>query len=217
MNYKKNILSLVTIIALSGTAMADTGARYVRLTSNVNDASWTLFGVNGFSNGIASSRFAITGNFDGSFTAVQDTEVDDVLSVCGLKSTTGVVSGNLLCVQAIDDKELSDVQVAAAITQPYEPTEPVRTMYIKVDRSYPSIKVDYKASMEGQELQVMINEDNVIYTVTLDEDKTYSNPAQAAHHRAAGSDCDRSSRYKTEPGPPVKSERVTVVARLRQC
>ena len=181
MNYKKSILSLVTIMALSGTASADGTATYLPLTSDDNDASWTLFGVNGFSDGTASSRTAVAEGFTAGFTEVEELDTQDARATEGLtaSSTDGSGSGYLLSVQAVDDTGMSELKVAAQILQAFEATEPVRSMYIKINSNNPNVKIDYKASMEGQTLELMMNGVTTLYEVTIDQDHTYANAAIA--------------------------------------
>jgi len=192
MNYKKSILSLVTIMALSATASADGVATYLPLTTDDHDASWTLFGVNGFSSGVASKRATTTAGFSAGYISVNDAAPTDALAVSGLLSG----GGDLLSVQGIDDDSLTDVKVAAKILQPYEATEPVRSMYIKVNSSKPNIKIDYKASMEGQTLEIMINNSTTLYSVTIDEDYTYANAATATLAVAAAETGDKLSNIE---------------------
>ena len=181
MNYKKSLLSLVTIMALSGTAYADGGATYVRLTSDAKDSAWTLFGVNGFSDGTASSRATASAGFSSSYTTLEEADTQDADASSGLSATgaTQPASDNLLSVQAIDDTTLTELTVAAEVLQPYEAKEPVRSMYIKILSNTPNVKIDYKASMEGQPLELQINGQTTLYAVTISQDNTYSNPALA--------------------------------------
>ena len=182
MNYKKNILSLVTIMALSGTVLADGAATYVKLTTDDNDAAWTLFGVNGFSDGTASSRTAVAVGFSAGYTEVKEISTTDARATDGLMADAtdnDAPAGYLLAVQAIDDNGLSELKVAAEIKQTFEATEPVRSMYIKVNSSTPNVKIDYKSSMEGQPLELMINGVLTLYAVTLNHHNTYANAATA--------------------------------------
>ena len=171
MNYKNNLLSLVTIMALSGTVLADGGATYIRLTSDNNDSAWTLFGVNGFSDGVASSRSSSSAGFSSSYTSFEDTDTQDDDSTLGLS--------DMLSVQCIDDTTISKLEVAAEELHPFEAKEPVRTMYIKINSNTPNVKIDYKASMEGQPLELQINDVATLYAVTINHTNTYSNPALA--------------------------------------
>ena len=177
MNYKKSILSLVTIMALSGTASADGSATYLPLTSGTNDASWTLFGVNGLSTGVASARASSSDGFSPDFVSVKEDTgfTQDHMATCGI----GATGSEMLCVQAIDDTNILQLEVAAKQDHPYEATEPVRSMYIKLNSNTPNVKIDYKASMEGQSLELIVNEGSTLYSVTIDEDNTYSNAATA--------------------------------------
>ena len=177
MNYKKSILSLVTIMALSGTASADSTATYLPLTTDLHDASWTLFGVNGFSTGVSSARGSSSSGFSPDLLSVkEDTgETQDHDATCGL----GVSPNHRLCVQVIDDVNINQLEVATSGEHIFEATEPVRTMYIKLNSNTPNVKIDYKSSFEGQTLEMLVNNGSTLYAVTLDEDKTYSNAAIA--------------------------------------
>ena len=177
MNYKKSILSLVAIMALSGTASADDVATYIPLTSDDYDASWTLFGVNGFSTGIASARGVSSDGFSAGLVSVkEDTgETQDADATCGL----GTWPLSRLCVQVVDDVTITELEVATSAEQPFEGTEPVRSMYIKINSNTPNVKIDYKSSLEGQTLEMLVNEGSTLYAVTLSEDNTYSNAAIA--------------------------------------
>ena len=52
MNYKRGLFSLVAATLLGSSAVADTSAVYLPLSTASHDASWILFGVNGFSSGV---------------------------------------------------------------------------------------------------------------------------------------------------------------------
>ena len=187
MNYKKSILSLVTIMALSGTASADSSATYLPLTSDSNDASWTLFGVNGFSNGTPSLRGSSSDGFSADYVSITEVDTQDYDATDGL----AIGSNYLMSVQAIDDTGLLELQVAAKIEHPiFEPKEPVRSMYIRVNSGTPNVKIDYKASMEGQRLELIANgsSNSTLYYVIINEDNTYSNAAVAQVSTAASSD-----------------------------
>ena len=177
MNYKKSILSLVAIMALSGTASADSTATYVPLTSGTNDASWSLFGVNGFSTGVSSARASSSDGFSPDFVAVKEDTgfTQDHMATCGI----GTTGSEMLCVQVVDDTSITELEVAAKQDQPYEATEPVRSMYIKLNSNTPNVKIDYKSSMEGQTLELLVNNGSTLYAVTIDEDSTYANAATA--------------------------------------
>ena len=187
MNYKKSILSLVTIMALCGTASADTSATYLRLTSGSNDSSWTLFGVNGFSSGVASARGTSSSDFSANYVEVVEAigETQDQMATCGLGST----GTEKLCVQVVDDTSITELKVATLNDQPFEAKEPVRSMYIKLLSNTPNVKIDYKASLEGQTLELLLNESTAtLYAVTINEQNTYDNAAIAQESVPTGSE-----------------------------
>ena len=181
MNYKKSILSLVTIMALSGTAAADGLATYLPLTTPTNDGSWILFGVNGFSDGTASTRAAVAAGFSADFVEVEDTVTTDALATWGISAAGAAqpATDNMLAVQGIDDINLGVLKVAVKNEQSFELLEPVRSMYIKLNTASPNVKIDYKASLEGQTLELMYGGVTTLYAVTISQDNTYSNPAEA--------------------------------------
>lgn len=177
MNYKKSLLSLATIIALSGVASADTATKYVPLTSATHDGSWILFGVNGFSTGVANPVVETSTSFSENFTALEDTRTDDDQATSGLH----VAGGDLGSVEVIDNNDATyTLQVGVNITDvPYEEMEPVRTMYVKFGAdAAPSVKFNYKASLEGKVLELLSN--GKLYKVAaISQDNTYDNPALA--------------------------------------
>ena len=181
MNYKKSILSLVTIMALSGTVAADGLATYLPLTTPTNDGSWILFGVNGFSDGIASQRAAVAAGFSADFVEVEDTITTDDAGTWGISvsDATQPADDNMLKVQGIDDVNLGVLKVAVKNEQTFEQLEPVRSMYIKLNSASPNVKIDYKASLEGQTLELMYGGVTTLYAVTISQDYTYSNAVEA--------------------------------------
>ncbi len=183
MNYKKSLLSLVTIMALSGTASADGSATYLPLTTTANDASWVLFGVNGFSNGVPSNAVAGPTSFSAGLTELEDTTVTDELATSGL--TVG--GKDLASLTALASAGLTALKVGVNITGiTYQATEPVRTMYIKVNDTSPNVKFDYKASLEGLTMEIILNNSTTtVYNVVISQDSTWNNAAVATTDVAA--------------------------------
>lgn len=180
MKFRKSILSLVAAMALSGTAMADGTATYLPLTTPTQDGSWILFGVNGFSDGTASLRSAVAVGFSPGYVELQDTDSQDALATwLSYTDAAQPANNNVLAVQGIDDVNLKTLKVAIKRDQPYEATEPVRSMYIRLNSATPNVKIDYKASYEGHTLELMAFDSQTLYSVTINEDNTYSNPAVA--------------------------------------
>ena len=186
MNYKKSLLSLVTIMALSNTVSADQGADYLPLTNLNNDSSWVLFGVNGFSDGTPSVAAAAT-DFTAGYISLEDLPVNDELATEGLV----LGGGNMGALQALKDATpaLTALKVGVDLTGlSYQDTEPVRTMYIKVRDGNANVKFDYKASLEGRTLEIIIdNQTNKKYSVTINQDYTFSNAAIAVDATVAAS------------------------------
>lgn len=179
MNYKKSLLSLATVMALSNTVIADTTATYVPLTSDTADSMWVLFGVNGFSDGTPSSLGSTTGSFQAGFTELEDTTTTDALGTSGLAAAAG--SGDMATLQSVVISGVtspSTLKVGMDMTGTiFDTTEPVRTMYIKVNSASPNVKFDYKASLEGKGLEILIN--GILYSVYVSQDSTWANAIEA--------------------------------------
>ncbi|PHS58793.1 MAG: hypothetical protein COB17_02275 [Sulfurimonas sp.] len=176
MNYKKSLLSLATVMALSNSSIADTGATYTPLSSDTADSMWVLFGVNGYSNGTASALGTVTGAFSGGLTSLTDTSTSDTLSTAGLLAADSV--GNLAALQAIDSTTTS-LQVGVNLTGTiFDPTEPVRTIYIKVGgASAANVKFEYKASLEGKSMEIIRN--GSLFNIVINQNSTYSSAITA--------------------------------------
>ena len=181
MNRKKLISLVAASLLYSGVAEADNNALYVPLTTSSNDASWILSGVIGFSNGVGSNTTTTT-SFSAGMTELEDTNVNDNLATEGLD-----VSG----------KHLASLQQIGSLTQAsvgvdisgvaYSETEPVRSMYIRVNSSTPNLKFNYKASLEGKTMEIMVNNDTTKkYQVTISDEFTYNNAAIAVDATGSG-------------------------------
>ena len=177
MKLKKSILSLAAVMALSSTAMADNSATYLPLTTTAADASWILFGVNGFSNGIPSTTEAVATAFSTGFTSLEDTDATDDLAIAGL--ATGAAGTEMATLQGLKNTGLTSVNVGVDISaETYDPTEVVRTMYIQINSSSPNIKFDYKASLESKSMELFLDGSTTNkYYVTISQENTWSNPA----------------------------------------
>ncbi|MDO8454150.1 MAG: hypothetical protein Q7S59_06220 [Sulfurimonas sp.] len=176
MNYKKSLLSLVTIMALGNMAVADDAATYLPLSSTVTDSVWTLFGVNGFSNGVASTVSTSSSSFSAGLTELEDTVVTDEMATAGLSS-----GGNLASLQALlpaTSPVIASLSVGVDLTgTAYEATEAVRSIYMKVGSSTPNVKFNYKASLEGKAIQILLN--GTLYSATITESSTWANALTA--------------------------------------
>jgi len=181
MSYIKRIFSLIIIFFLSTLAIADGLATYLPLTTSTNDGSWILLGVNGFSDGRASSRSDVAAGFSTDYVEVNDTDPQDNLSTWGISASGAVQPAldNLLAVQGIDDTSITTLKVAAEVLVPFVSTEAIRSMYIRVNSTTPNVKIDYKSSMEGQKLEIFIGSQSPLYSVNLSQNYTYKNPAIA--------------------------------------
>lgn len=178
MNYRKSILSIVTAMALANSAMADTTATYLPLTNTTNDNSWILFGVNDFSNGEPSN--AVSGPTSFSSGLVESAE--DVATDNNATDIYDMGGGKYLAsLQGLDESDLTHVKVGintSGIT--YSETEPVRSMYIKVNDTDPNVKLNYKASLEGKYMEIIVNQSTTdIYNVYISEESTWNNAAIA--------------------------------------
>ena len=181
MNYKKSLLSLVAIMALSNSIMADSSATYLPLSSTTTDSVWSLFGVNGFSDGTPSTTTA-SSNFTSGYTSLEDDPASDDLATSGLNDGTG----DLASVQALNGTSPSiteliiGVDITTAPAPVYDETEPVRTMYFTVNEtnSNPNVKLDYKASLEGKAIEISLN--GTMYNSTISQTATYDNPASVS-------------------------------------
>ncbi|SFV75869.1 Predicted cell-wall-anchored protein SasA (LPXTG motif) [hydrothermal vent metagenome] len=195
MNYKKSLVSFAAAMALSTTnVIADTAAIYVPLTTATHDASWVMFGVNGFSNGDPTTASSGTSDFSAGLTALEDTITSDDNATSGLT----VSGGDLASLQALAESGLTGLKIGMDITNlTYEPTEPVRTMYVKVgSTSSPNMKFNYKASLEGHQMEIVINNSSTTkYVVTVSQESTYANAvtAQVGSISSASSTPDRTA------------------------
>ena len=181
MNYQKAIITLAVMLFMSISTKADGVATYLPLTTSTNDGSWIFFGVNGFSDGLASSRSAVAVGFSTDFVEVEDNDTQDSVGTWGLSASGAAqpATDNLLAVQGIDDSNLTTLKVAAEVIQPFVALEAVRSMYIRVDSVTPNVKIDYKSSMEGQTLEIFKGATSPLYSVTISQDYTYNNSAEA--------------------------------------
>jgi len=170
-NYKKGLLSLATILALSSGVMANS---YLPLTSEDNDNRWVMFGVNGYKQDGATTN--TNASFDAAGTQLKDYIIDNV-SALGLNS-----GGNMGALKALPlaSGALSEITVNIDLTgSVFSETEPTRTMYIKAqDATYADTLFTYKASLEGKTLEFQYNGDSTkTYYTTISALNTFDNPA----------------------------------------
>ena len=176
MNLRKSLLSLATIMALSTSVSADGTATYLPLSSGTTDSVWSLFGVNGFSDGEPSSLTgSSSGSFQAGFTEVEDTTPGDEAAESGLAAATG--GGDMATLQSLDGTALL-VGMDMTGTH-FEVTESVRTMYVRIAGSTQNMKFDYKSSLEGKGIEILYG--GVLYSVSaISQAYTWSNAATAA-------------------------------------
>lgn len=185
MSYKKSLLSLATILALSGSAMADSDATYLPLSSDTADAVWVLFGVNGFSDGTPSDIGTSSGSFTAGFTSLEDTTTTDTLATSGLAAAAG--SGDMATLQDVSASGSTTLLVGVDMTGTvFDITEPIRTMYIKVGSgaSTPNVKFDYKASLEGKAIEILL--DGTLYNTTISQSSTWYSAVTASTGASTG-------------------------------
>jgi len=174
MNLRKSLLSLAAIMALGNTAIADGAATYMPLASKTADSVWTLFGVNGFSDGTPSNALSVSSGFSAGLSSLTDTVVSDDLATSGLSGWASL--------QALKDSPVTITSLSAGIAVSGSPDvlEPIRSMYVKVASSaiaQPNVKLNYRASLEGQSVEFLLNGN--LYTSTISQNATWANPAVA--------------------------------------
>ena len=199
MKYSKSILSLVTILALNSSIMADPNGEYVPLTNATNDNAWIMFGVNGFADGVATA--ASDGVFTAGYSKVSEASVSDDLASPSTAVIAAAASGtifedstgskNMATFQALKDSAgaayfTTSVDMALKTSDlTYSETQPVRTMYIAIQTSatdtntIAKIKLDYKANLEGRTAEIQLGGAGAVYTVTISETSTFDNPGIA--------------------------------------
>ncbi len=185
---KKRILSVVTALALSSSAIASS---YVPLTSINNDNRWILYGVNGFKlDGATSASTALFTNWgDAVDTQITDSVIDEV-SVSGLRATAGDATTEMGEIKALNlpTGALSSITINVdSLSESFSATEPMRTMYFKAQgNSYADAMFTYKSSLEGKALEFQYNGDATkTYTITINAQNTFENPATRVEKTAA--------------------------------
>jgi hypothetical protein len=190
MNYKTSILSLAAVVALNSALFADPYASYLPLTNKVNDNAWIMFGVNNFSDGIKTTG-GTDGIFTGGYTIVSEADVSDDLSTGGFLDATNTY--DMASFQALKDSNAnpyftSSVELALKSNDlTYHETQPVRSMYIAIresttdTNSISKIKLNYRAVLEGREIEIRLGGSGAIYRTTISQTNTYNNPAIAAN------------------------------------
>ncbi len=174
MRFVKKIASYLLPLLFTCNLSADSDAIYVPLASESVDSVWNLIGVNGFSDGIPSTVTASSGSFSSGLTIVTETNVGDDLKV---EESNGWFS-----IQALKDSPVTITALQVGVKtngNSADPREAVRTMYLKAPRdiSSPNVKIDYKASLENEDFEILFN--GALYNSTLSQTATWSNPALA--------------------------------------
>ena len=196
MNYKKSILSLVTILALNNAVLADPNATYLPLTNKTNDNAWIMFGVNDFSSGVATPP-ASDGTFSAGFSQVTEVSTSDDLASPSAAIIANAAAGtmfqdstgakNMATFQALKDSSgaplipFSLVMAINTIDTTFSETQPIRSMYISLEGapSVPKIKLNYKSTLEGQDVEIQIGGTGTVYKTKISETATFNSPAVA--------------------------------------
>lgn len=193
MNYKKSVLSLVTILALNSTVSADPDAVYVPLSNETNDNAWIMFGVNDFGTGIATAP-ASAGAFSSGYSVVAENDTSDDLvspSKADILAATNTFpdSGNvnMATYQALKDSSGSPLittglELAIKTSDlTYSETQPIRSMYIAIEGAptISKIKLNYKSTLEGREIEIQLGGTGAVYRTNISETATFNSPAVA--------------------------------------
>ncbi len=186
MNTKTSLLSFAAL-ALFGTPLsADPNAFYVPMTSNSYDRGWIMFGVNAFSSGVPSStKTTVQALFTTGYDEVTETDTTDDLAESGFQDSSGLK--DMAAFQTIKDSDGNPYFTALTVAirsndLTFSQTEPLRSMYIALEGAptIAKVKLDYKASLEGRELELQINNDlSKVYRTTISQVATFSAPAVA--------------------------------------
>ncbi len=168
-------LSLVAIIVLHASASANS---YVPLTSSGADFSWTMFGVNGFITPNSSSSVDSTSlDFTNPTFTIEDADPDDELAVSGFPDVSAKNMASIKALKGMATIEVSLRDLSSSDLK-FEPTEAVRSMYIKTGNSVGAL-FTYKASLEDAVLEYQISGDNEkTYVITISAKNTFDNPAE---------------------------------------
>jgi len=180
METKKYIVSLLFLFKLS--IYADGSATYLPLNNVFYDKTWIMFGVNDFSNGVASSTKVRVTSFSLDVEVVTDTPTDD-LATSGFKSSD---LKNMGSVQALLSAESLPYFTALKVgikssDIAFTQTSPLRSMYIALENSPTKarIKLNYKATLEGRDIELQIDNATTILRTTISENATFITPAVA--------------------------------------
>lgn len=176
LNYKKSLLSVAAIAALTVTSLS---ANYIPLTDTAgNDKAWVLFGVTGLKTtgagaGTSAGTFGIPDN-----TADKVIDTTDDLFTEGFLASTGQSLGKVKVLKPYNTIQVR-IDTSGAV---FNNTEPIRTMYVALkDGGGPAFAVTYRASLEGHEMQYSTSADGSdAHTVIISSVHTYNNPALGA-------------------------------------
>lgn len=179
--YKKSLISLVTALALSSSAIAAT-SNYVPLATDDADFAWKLFGVDGLFGG-GTTSFTTGADWDATLI---DSTIDEVASTSMLG-----LAGTMMELKGLTGTGFDVTSVTLNVdTSPlvWSDTDPMRTMFIAAinTSTVANVMVSYKASMEGQTIQIQIDGDTTTtHQFDLDGSNTYDNP-QASVVKSSG-------------------------------
>lgn len=211
-NYRRSLMSIAASLAISSTILT---AGYIPLTTTAPaDNQWVLFGVSGYKTEGAVAAVA------GAFSITADAEniiVDDTadeIAVTGMTRGTGDLG--LLKVMDGNTNVSLEVRVDTS-TFTYNPTEPLRTMYVDVDGDDAAdFSFTYKASLENSTLEYSVDGGQV-NEVTISYMGVFDNPSVGQVTTAGGAtgtrlvnlintEDDSLVDYDFADNPPLSSE-----------
>ena len=212
-SFNKIVMSVATAAVLA-TGLNAATSNYVPLATDTNDNAWKLFGVDGVFGVGGASTFSNGANY-----ATLTDGTADTIAVDGIPITTGAVTGNMMSLKALsgttDDVTAVTINVNTSpddIDLVFSETEAMRTMFIALGNStqVANVMVSYKASMEGDTIQVQRNGvATTTYQFTLASANTYDNPQTTVPKTAGGgtglSELDDALDYDFSDNPKTSS------------
>ncbi len=173
-NYKKSLMSLAAVVALSTSATAG----YIPLADSAGyDQQWVLFGVTGLKQtgagaGTSAGEFSIA---DDEAFAVTDATKDELF-------TSGLVvdSKHVGKVKSISVDRVEIRIDTTGLT--YNETEPLHTMYVTMEAGAgPAFVVSYRGALEGKTMEYSIMSDGSnAHSIVLSSAGTYRDPGVGA-------------------------------------
>jgi len=171
MDFKKIKLSFAAAGLLCGVSLFSSATTsYVPITTDANDNSWKLFGVNGFSKDVVTE--AVTASWTNGATALLDTKT--------AAGTQGWLDGtdSMGTLRLLSSASETTIEIRADISDNnYNSTEGTRSIYIAAPGgTMPIAKLDYVASLEGESVDLQLDGAGTIYTFTINANNSYTNP-----------------------------------------